>query len=87
MKVKKLVDQNFILSKLNKRNNVFIHHTAEVSENATVRRDGEKASLRDVFVGDKVVLTITRGDISKIIATVIVLIWNYLARKIIVYKK
>ena len=40
-----------------------------VSENATVRRDGEKASLRDVFVGDKVVLTITRGDISKIIAT------------------
>ncbi len=40
-----------------------------VSENATIRRDGEKASLRDIFVGDKVVLTITRGDISKIIAT------------------
>ncbi|MBR7121776.1 MAG: N-acetyltransferase [Lentisphaeria bacterium] len=39
MKVKKLVDQNFILSKLNKRNNVFIHHTAEVSENATVGKD------------------------------------------------
>lgn len=40
-----------------------------VSEGATIRRDGEKASLRDILVGDKVVLTITRGDISKIIAT------------------
>lgn len=40
-----------------------------VSEDATVRRDGAKASLREILVGDSVVLTITRGDISKIIAT------------------
>lgn len=40
-----------------------------VSDNATIRRDGERATLRDVLVGDKVVITITRGDISKIIAT------------------
>ncbi len=40
-----------------------------VSENATIRRDGERATLRDILVGDKVVLTITRGDISKIVAT------------------
>lgn len=41
----------------------------EISEEATVRRDGEKASLRDVFVGDKVVLTVKRGQITKIVAT------------------
>lgn len=40
-----------------------------VSEDATVRRDGSKASLRDVLVGDKVVLTVKRGDITKIVAT------------------
>jgi hypothetical protein len=41
----------------------------EVSEEATVRRDGEKASLRDVLVGDKVVLTVKRGTVTKIVAT------------------
>ena len=41
----------------------------EISEEATVRRDGVKASLRDVLVGDKVVLTVKRGKITKIVAT------------------
>lgn len=40
-----------------------------VSEEATVRRDGERASLRDILVGDKVVLTVKRGDVTKIVAT------------------
>ncbi len=41
----------------------------EISEEATVRRNGEKASLRDVLAGDKVVLTVKRGKITKIVAT------------------
>lgn len=41
----------------------------EISEEATVRRNGERASLRDVFVGDKVVLTVKLGKITKIVAT------------------
>lgn len=36
MKIERIVDQDFISSKLMKRNNVFIHHTAEVSEKAIV---------------------------------------------------
>ena len=40
-----------------------------VSDEATVRRDGSKASLRDVLAGDKVVLTVKRGEITKIVAT------------------
>ena len=36
MKIKRVIDQDFISSKLMKRNNVFIHHTAEVSEQAVV---------------------------------------------------
>lgn len=40
-----------------------------VSESATIRRDGNSASLRDVLVGDKVVLTVKRGKITKIVAT------------------
>lgn len=40
-----------------------------VSDSATIRRDGSAVSLREILTGDKVVLTITRGDISKIIAT------------------
>lgn len=41
----------------------------EISEEATVRRDGEKASLRDVLPGDKVVLTVKRGAVTKVVAT------------------
>ncbi len=41
----------------------------EISEEATVRRNGERASLRDVLVGDKVVLTVKLGKITKIVAT------------------
>ena len=41
----------------------------EISDEATVRRDGEKASLRDVLPGDKVVLTVKRGAVTKIVAT------------------
>ncbi len=40
-----------------------------VSDSAAIRRDGKTVSLREVLVGDKVVLTITHGDITKIIAT------------------
>lgn len=45
------------------------NHDYEVSESATVRRDGSSASLRDVLVGDKVVLTVKRGVVTKIVAT------------------
>lgn len=41
----------------------------EISEEASVRRNGERASLRDVLPGDKVVLTVKRGKITKIVAT------------------
>lgn len=41
----------------------------EISEEASIRRNGERASLRDVLVGDKVVLTVKRGRITKIVAT------------------
>ncbi len=41
----------------------------EISEEATVRRNGERASLRDVLPGDKVVLTVKLGKITKIVAT------------------
>ena len=40
-----------------------------VSETATIRKNGQSASLREILVGDEVVLTITRGSISKIVAT------------------
>ncbi len=40
-----------------------------VSENAVIRKNGEKVSLREIMPGDEVVITITRGDISKIVAT------------------
>ncbi len=40
-----------------------------VSEDVTVRRDSQKASLSDVLPGDKVVLTVKRGTITKIVAT------------------
>ena len=41
----------------------------EISEEASVRRNGERASLRDVLPGDKVVLTVKLGKITKIVAT------------------
>lgn len=41
----------------------------EVSEEVSVRRDGERATLRDILVGDNVVLTITRGVVTKVVAT------------------
>ena len=40
-----------------------------VSESAVIRKNGKTASLRDVLAGDEVILTITRGSISRIIAT------------------
>ncbi len=40
-----------------------------VSDDVIIRRDGASASLRDIYVGDKVVLTVKRGSISKIVAT------------------
>ena len=40
-----------------------------VSEEVTVRRDSKKAALSDVLPGDKVVLTVKRGTITKIVAT------------------
>ena len=41
----------------------------EISDEVSVRRDGERATLRDILVGDNVVLTITRGVVTKIVAT------------------
>lgn len=43
--------------------------TYPVSEEVTVRRDSQKATLSDVLPGDKVVLTVKRGTITKIVAT------------------
>ena len=43
--------------------------TYPVSEEVTVRRDSQKAALSDVLPGDKVVLTVKRGTITKIVAT------------------
>lgn len=40
-----------------------------VSDSAIIRRNGKSATLREVLAGDKVVLTITRGEITKIVAT------------------
>lgn len=40
-----------------------------VDEDVTVRRDGDKATMRELLTGDKVVLTVTRGAVSKIVAT------------------
>ena len=40
-----------------------------VAEDAIVRRDGAVSSLRNIYVGDKVVLTVKRGVIAKIVAT------------------
>jgi len=43
--------------------------TYKLATDATIRRDGSSVSLREVYVGDKVVLTVKRGVISKIVAT------------------
>ena len=43
--------------------------TYPVSDEVTVRRDSKKASLSEVLPGDKVVLTVKRGTITKIVAT------------------
>lgn len=40
-----------------------------VAEDASVRLNGEKALLSSISVGDRVVLTVTRGNITKIVAT------------------
>jgi len=36
MKIKRVVDKDFILSRLMKKNNVFVHHTAEVADSAVI---------------------------------------------------
>ena len=41
----------------------------KVADDAIVRRDGASSSLRNIYVGDKVVLTVKRGVIAKIVAT------------------
>lgn len=43
--------------------------TYTVSDSVTIRRNGSSATLREILVGEKVVLTIKRGDVSKIVAT------------------
>ncbi len=40
-----------------------------VSESVTIRKNGSAATLREILVGDEVVLTIKRGSITKIVAT------------------
>ncbi len=39
MKIKRVVDKDFISSRLMNKNNVFVHHTAEVAQNADVGRN------------------------------------------------
>lgn len=46
--------------------NVFSY---KLASNVVIRRDGNSASLRDIYAGDKVVLTVQRGVVSKIVAT------------------
>ena len=41
----------------------------KLASNVVIRRDGNSASLRDIYAGDKVVLTVQRGVVSKIVAT------------------
>lgn len=36
MKIKRVVDKDFILSRLMKKKDVFVHHTAEVADNAVI---------------------------------------------------
>ena len=40
-----------------------------VDEDVSVRRDGERVTMRELLIGDKVVLTVTKGAVSKIVAT------------------
>ncbi|MBR1968813.1 MAG: S-layer homology domain-containing protein [Clostridia bacterium] len=40
-----------------------------VADNAVIRRDGEKALLSNISVGDKVVLALSRGVVTKLTAT------------------
>lgn len=43
--------------------------TYKIASDVVIRRNGSSASLRDIYVGDGVVLTIKRGVVSKIVAT------------------
>lgn len=54
------------LDEVSEKENVFKY---TVSENAIVRRDSKDVSLREIYVGDKVVLTVKRGKITKVVAT------------------
>ena len=60
MKIIKEVDKEFISSKLMKRNNVFVHHTAEVSERAVVGKNTRvwnNAQIREESViGDECII-------------------------------
>lgn len=57
--------------RLNDENGTSTTETADynVDSDVTVTRNGSKASLRDVLIGDKVTLTIEGGVITKIVAT------------------
>ena len=54
------------VDEISKKENVFDY---TVSDSVVIRKNGEKATLREILAGDQVVITITRGEISKIIAT------------------
>ncbi len=41
----------------------------KLASNVAIRRDGNSVSLREIYAGDKVVLTIKRGVVSKLVAT------------------
>ena len=41
----------------------------KLASDVIIRRDGSSVSLREIYAGDKVVLTIKRGVISKLVAT------------------
>ena len=55
-----------VKDELTNSENVFSY---KLASDVIIRRDGSSVSLREIYAGDKVVLTIKRGVISKLVAT------------------
>lgn len=55
-----------VKDELTNSENIFSY---KLASDVIIRRDGSSVSLREIYAGDKVVLTIKRGVISKLVAT------------------
>ncbi len=55
-----------VKDELTNSENIFSY---KLASDVIIRRDGNSVSLREIYAGDKVVLTIKRGVISKLVAT------------------